>query len=211
MARPRKFAEDDVLRDVREQFWRTGYDGTSMQDLCAATGLGSQSLYGAFGGKHELFVRALGTYCDAQVEGLGSGLARHEDPWDALMAAVVFDASDGRLPLGPDGCFLASSVAALARRDDSVRTLSERTYRAITGLLRAELARAGRTGRLKAGVDLDEAALALLTAMQGIEFLSKSGLEARTLAAARASTVAMLTAAYAVPAAGQEPAAVPAA
>ncbi|GMA85693.1 hypothetical protein GCM10025868_09430 [Angustibacter aerolatus] len=53
MGRPRQFDEDGVLRTAREQFWATGYAGTSMETIAAATGLGKGSLYGAFGGKRE--------------------------------------------------------------------------------------------------------------------------------------------------------------
>ncbi|MEU3982880.1 helix-turn-helix domain-containing protein [Streptomyces sp. NPDC026672] len=54
MARPRKFDEREVLLAARRQFWRDGYAATSMQDLCDATGVASQSLYSAFGSKHGL-------------------------------------------------------------------------------------------------------------------------------------------------------------
>ncbi|MGH8920910.1 MAG: TetR/AcrR family transcriptional regulator, partial [Actinomycetes bacterium] len=57
MARPRKFDEQTVVRAARDQFWRTGYTATSLDDLMAATGLGRASIYAAFGDKHALFVR----------------------------------------------------------------------------------------------------------------------------------------------------------
>ncbi|WP_431920528.1 helix-turn-helix domain-containing protein [Amycolatopsis tucumanensis] len=37
----------------RDTFWRCGYAGTSIQDLTDATGVGTQSLYGAFSSKRE--------------------------------------------------------------------------------------------------------------------------------------------------------------
>ncbi|MFJ6726411.1 TetR/AcrR family transcriptional regulator [Streptomyces sp. NPDC091281] len=196
MGRPRKFDEDQVLEKARDQFWRSGYDATSMQILCEATGVASQSLYGVFGSKHDLFVRALEAYCARQVAGLASILAESPDPWGSLMDAVTFE-NDGRLPLGVDGCFLASSATTLARRDDRVRELSRRTYRDILGVVRGQLERARTAGQVREDVDLDSVAAGLLTSMQGIEFLAKSGLEDSLLEKARAATVAMLTAAYA--------------
>jgi len=53
-----------VLQAVERQFRKTGYAGTSLDDLCAVTGLGRGSLYAAFGDKHSLFLAAFGGYCD---------------------------------------------------------------------------------------------------------------------------------------------------
>ena len=62
MPRPRKFDESDVIAAARDEFWTRGYAATSVDDLTAATGLGKGSLYGAFGDKHGLFMRALDDY-----------------------------------------------------------------------------------------------------------------------------------------------------
>src|SRR3954467_11669196 len=62
MPRPRMFDEGDVVAAARDEFWSRGYAATSVEDLTSATGLGKGSLYGAFGDKHGLFVRALDDY-----------------------------------------------------------------------------------------------------------------------------------------------------
>ncbi|MDI5904921.1 helix-turn-helix domain-containing protein, partial [Streptomyces sp. 12257] len=48
MARPRSFDPDHVLHAAERQFRTTGYNGTSVDDISAATGLGRGSLYAAF-------------------------------------------------------------------------------------------------------------------------------------------------------------------
>src|SRR5213080_3138627 len=60
--RPRSFDTDEVLERVRDTFWQYGYDGTSMDQLSAATGLHKPSLYGAFGDKKALYLAALESY-----------------------------------------------------------------------------------------------------------------------------------------------------
>src|SRR5690606_8821359 len=62
MARPRTFEEEQALEAAMRAFWRRGYEATSTQDLCAATGLGRSSVYNAFDSKRELFTRALRRY-----------------------------------------------------------------------------------------------------------------------------------------------------
>src|SRR5712692_10706534 len=63
MGRPRSFDMATVLQAIEEQFRMTGYAGTSLDDVAAATGLGRGSIYAAFGGKHELFMRSLEEFC----------------------------------------------------------------------------------------------------------------------------------------------------
>ena len=64
MARPREFDETAALAAAMECFWRRGYEATSVRDLTTSMGLSAPSLYNAFGGKQELFSRALERYLD---------------------------------------------------------------------------------------------------------------------------------------------------
>ena len=52
MARPRSFDPDEALDLARDVFWRKGFQGTSLDDITAATGLAKPSLYAAFGDKN---------------------------------------------------------------------------------------------------------------------------------------------------------------
>ncbi len=185
-----------MLLAARQQFWHQGYEATSMADLVKATGVASQSLYGAFGSKHDLFVRTLDDYCTSQVAGLAASEHAAASPWAWLMAAVTFD-DGGRLGLGEDGCYLSGSAVARARLDEDVQGASERTYDQMLRTFMTALRRARAGGELRADADLDDVALALLTAMQGIEFLRKSGIGEQRFSQAKAAAVATLTRAYA--------------
>ena len=62
MARPRSFNPDEALDLARDVFWRKGFQGTSLDDIPAATGLAKPSLYAAFGDKNALFLKVLDRY-----------------------------------------------------------------------------------------------------------------------------------------------------
>ena len=62
MARPRSFDPDEALDLARDVFWRKGFQGTSLDDITAATGLAKPSLYAAFGDKNALFLKVLDRY-----------------------------------------------------------------------------------------------------------------------------------------------------
>ena len=68
MARPRAFDESDVIDRAMRQFWSYGYEATSVDDLCAATGLNRSSLYRTFGSKRELLDTALTAYERASLQ-----------------------------------------------------------------------------------------------------------------------------------------------
>ena len=62
MARPRSFDPDEALDLARDVFWQNGFQGTSLDDITAATGLAKPSLYAAFGDKNALFLKVLDRY-----------------------------------------------------------------------------------------------------------------------------------------------------
>ena len=62
MGRPREFDVDDALETAMELFWRKGYEGTSLTDLTEGMGITKPSLYGVFGNKEGLFLKALERY-----------------------------------------------------------------------------------------------------------------------------------------------------
>ena len=74
MARSRSFDEGEVLRAARDQFWSTGYAAARVDDIAAATGLGKGSLYGAFGDKHQLFLRTFDDHCAGLIEAVRRAL-----------------------------------------------------------------------------------------------------------------------------------------
>ncbi|CAM5718428.1 hypothetical protein SALBM311S_08525 [Streptomyces alboniger] len=65
MARPRTFDEEGALDAAMRTFWEKGYESTSTQDLCDATGLGRSSIYNTFKGQARLFERVLARYIDS--------------------------------------------------------------------------------------------------------------------------------------------------
>ena len=84
MPRPREFDEADVVAAARDEFWTRGYVATSVDDLTTVTGLGKGSLYGAFGDKHGLFLRALDDYITSALDERPHAAPRsHSSAYDA--------------------------------------------------------------------------------------------------------------------------------
>ena len=86
----KSFDEAEVLDKAMHVFWEKGYASTSITDLTTATGIQRGSLYNAFSGKQELFVRSLLKYDTEQRRTLIQKLERMDDPLKAFK--FLFDA-----------------------------------------------------------------------------------------------------------------------
>ena len=62
MARPIEFDYDNVLENAMQQFWREGYEASSVQKLLDATGINRGTLYNSFGDKDTFFTLCVDRY-----------------------------------------------------------------------------------------------------------------------------------------------------
>ncbi|HSU01415.1 MAG TPA: helix-turn-helix domain-containing protein [Nocardioides sp.] len=81
MGRQRGYDEGEVLDRAAATFLRSGYEGTSIEELVQATGLHRGSLYQAFGSKRGLFVGCLRRQVCAHPDG--------EDSTDLVLVALL--------------------------------------------------------------------------------------------------------------------------
>jgi AcrR family transcriptional regulator len=158
--RPRAYDPATALAQATAAFWDAGYAATSLDDLCAATGMNRPSLYGAFGDKHALYRAALERYRDTARLGLADALAPERPLAEALrhvyrLALGLYFSGDG----APRGCFLIGTALTEAVGDDSVRAALNASLREIDKAFETRLARAHRSGELQHG---DPAMLARL-------------------------------------------------
>ncbi|MGU3294700.1 TetR/AcrR family transcriptional regulator [Williamsia sp. M5A3_1d] len=175
MPRPREFSEIDVLDSARRQFWETGYAGTSLADLTAATGLGKGSLYGAFGDKHALYLRTLEGYCADAISDARNELSGDGPAIDRLIEHLRISARVDVDDAQPRGCMMAKAAAELASRDAAVKTVVSRSFEQWHDELAANILRARDEGDIDAGVDADTLAWTLLTMLRGLEAMRKGG------------------------------------
>ncbi len=140
MARPRSFDPGAALNRAKNAFWRSGFDGTSMHDLEAATGLNKQSLYREFGDKRALYRRALKDYeahemaeAQAWLAAEGAARARVARLLDGVIDAAM--AADDRR-----GCFLCNAIVDDAGDDPQTTAWISEAIGALRAALAAALA-----------------------------------------------------------------------
>jgi TetR/AcrR family transcriptional repressor of nem operon len=193
MARPRSFDEDEVLRAARDQFWSTGYAGTSVDYILVATGLGKGSLYGAFGDKHRLFLRVFDDYCTAVTEKTRRALDGPDaGAYRRLRSHMLAVADATAADVCMRGCLLAKGIAELAAQDPAVGVRGRQTFDALKELIASCVAGAQRAGDLKPDADPARLAGLLLAVLRGIEALGKGGSSPASLRAIAETALAVL-------------------
>jgi len=168
MARPREFDADDALERATRLFWTKGFEQTSLDELCVATGLGRSSLYAAFGDKRGLYLRALARYEERSAARIAQALAGKpiRDGLAAFLGTLVDDIVAGP---GRRGCFIGNCAAELARLDATTAARVRRSLERIEAAFRDALAK-------DLGSDADVAALArfLTAGIQGLRLVGKA-------------------------------------
>ncbi|MET8998383.1 TetR/AcrR family transcriptional regulator [Amycolatopsis sp. NPDC004169] len=174
MARPREFDETAAVEKAMHAFWERGYEATSTQDLCEATGLGRSSVYNTFTSKRALFRRSLTHYTATQLDKRQAIL---DGPGTAAerIAAVLDSAIEDDLEERRRGCLVVNTLAELGLPDDEVgAALRADTERNLT--MFAECAREGvLDGSLRDGLEPAEVAEFLLSTTSGLRVMARRG------------------------------------
>ncbi len=159
--RPRAYDPQAALQQVTDAFWRTGYSGTSLDEISAATGMNRPSLYAAFGDKRALYHEALARYWQMSLAATREALADDRPLGEALMLAYeaalsIYFSGKGRAR----GCFVIGTAVTEALEDPEIQSSLAAGLRAIDADFEARLRAARERGELKD--DADPAALAVL-------------------------------------------------
>ncbi|MBR1220822.1 TetR/AcrR family transcriptional regulator [Bradyrhizobium sp. U87765 SZCCT0131] len=154
--RPRAFTPEVALSRALDRFRDGGYAATSLDDLSAAMGINRPSLYGAFGDKRELFLKAYERYR----EEVGGQFATAFDPALTLrqsMERIFATALDVYLAgeNGPRGCFTVMTAGSEAMADPEIRGTVLRALASTDKALRKLLELAIVRGELPAGTDVE--------------------------------------------------------
>jgi len=177
--RPRGFDEDKALDAAMRLFWEQGYDATGVADLTRVMGITPPSLYAAFGGKEELFRRAVDRYVAGPARHLADALTRpaaREVAEDLLRAMVELAAGEGT----PHGCMTVQGALATSQRSRAARDDLAARRRQGEALLARRLAQAG-PGELPPGQDAAALARYLFAVSFGLAVQAAGGASAAEL------------------------------
>ncbi|MDA8371217.1 MAG: TetR/AcrR family transcriptional regulator [Nocardiopsaceae bacterium] len=196
MGRPRQFNEEHAVQAACRTFWAKGFDGTSTEDLCQATGLPRSSLYNTFHSKEHLFRRALSHYVSTMTARQGAILdtqgANGLERIRSLLAAIVDDEAANRQS-GQSGCFTVNTITTIAARNPAIARLVEADLHKRLASLRLAVMDGRLDGSIAADRDPDAAAWYVTSLISGIRIAGQAGADREALEGIAAVGVQALT------------------
>lgn len=173
VARTKEFDPDAVLQKALELFWERGYEATSMADLVGHLGIARASIYATFGGKHDLYVRALDRYVQTRDPGLVELLSQPGPVLPAVRALVEAYVTESLCDSRRRGCMVVNAAVELMPRDRQAARLVEASWDTLEVALASALTRARAQGEMPAGKDPRALARFLLVVLQGMRVLGR--------------------------------------
>jgi AcrR family transcriptional regulator len=182
--RPRAFDRGTALAQAMKLFWIKGYEATSVADLTEAMGVGTTSLYAAFGSKDELYAEALRHYSTTYehlVLGRFRQAATAREAASAYLhdSAVAMTGADCDLP---HGC-MATLGSVGSDGHDALADLMRSTRTIAFDVLKARLIKAVAQGELPRALDVAKLARFLQTVQSGMAIRARDGAERAELQA----------------------------
>jgi len=178
--RPRTFDEADVVARARKAFAETGYAGTSLDTLLEATGLARQSLYNAFGGKKELFMRAFLSDAAEAVDAVESIRHGSDSPIGRIRAQLVKVAVEHGASQAPPSLFTKAAVE-LATQDTEVAATVAASFDAMRTHYAACIAEAQDAGEIEDTADAGSLGAYFCAVIEGMSTMGGSGVSRATL------------------------------
>jgi len=180
MPRPKAFDPDRALDQAMQAFWAQGYEATSIDDLVRTTGVNRASLYGAFGTKHALFLKALERYAGAGLFAaldLGDETTPTREMLAQLFERLIARCLDGR----GAGCLITNTVCEFGARDEAVLSAARQALARMENALDLLVRRGQARGEIDPAARPREVARFLLNAMQGLQVIAKVNPDDRAL------------------------------
>ena len=182
MARPVEFDEDKVLTNAMEQFWKEGYEASSVRKLLDCTGINRGTLYNSFGDK-DTFFRACVEYYNMIVQKQIESSLKDENLscWNAIEAYFEETISNVSQKQRAMGCMLVNSLCESVNQNRVLRKLVRDSLMLIRKEFLVRLSEAKTNKKLKKGLGIDFAADVLMNTLYGIRVNSRSGRENKQL------------------------------
>lgn len=174
--RPRAFDREAALARATRLFWLKGYEATSLADLTAAMGIGSPSLYAAFGSKEALYVEAVNHYRQNYEALVWAKFFSAATAREAVLSLLTDSAAALTGCLGdiPRGCMVTLSSVGNEGHAELGKVV--RSARAVTlDRLKARLGLAVANGEIPASVDVHALARFVQAVQNGMSILARDG------------------------------------
>lgn len=167
------FDESDVIEKAMHVFWEKGYAATSISDITEATGVKRGSLYNAYDGKEDLFMRSLLKYDREQRKQQLLQLAAVKDPREAIVMFFDYCVKESLQDPGKKGCLLVNTALDYSLHDDEVQNVVSNAMKELTTFFEKQIKRGRENGGIPGSVEPRPTARALIALLAGLRVLGR--------------------------------------
>ena len=182
MARPIEYDEEEVLARALEQFWREGYEASSVNKLLDCCDINRGTLYNSFTDKNTFFKIVINHYNDLLDSQVAASLKNPAlGTWESITTFFDEAVVNVRARQRNLGCLLVNSLCSSVNYDGEIKRVLRASLNRVRKALVERLREARTKGKLKKGLDEYLAADILMNALYGIRVNSRNGKSARQL------------------------------
>jgi AcrR family transcriptional regulator len=156
------------------QFWRTGYETTSIAELTAAMGITTPSLYTAFGDKETLFLECLARY-KAPSWPSPESLMQSATAKEAAQRMLEGSARWFTQPGMPPGCLIVSAATSDSASSEQVQTALRNVRRDLKDMLCNRITQDILSGTLPSEANAETLSSLTVAVMHGLAALARDG------------------------------------
>ncbi|MBB3210466.1 TetR/AcrR family transcriptional repressor of nem operon [Rhodopirellula rubra] len=169
----KSFDESDVVEKTMQVFWKKGYAATSISDILDVTGIKRGSLYNAFDGKDDLFMRGLLKYDAEQRRSMMRELESVDDPREAISMFFDFIVRRSNSDSDQKGCFLVNTSLEFSQHSEAVQKVVTDAFKEISAFFEKQIKRGQEGGSIPDTISPRETAKALVASLVGIRVMGR--------------------------------------
>lgn len=173
MPRAKLFDEQVALAQAMQLFWKKGYYATSIQDLVSHLNISKASLYNAFGGKRELFDKALTHYRTTNTLAVQRFLNSHDNVKAGFKALFTMAVEQSMSDTDCKGCFVVNTITELTPNDTTITPALTQNKQVFESLFFDYLSSGVQKNQIAADKDLQAIASLLFTFYNGLKVVTK--------------------------------------
>ncbi len=173
MPRTKQFDESKALEKAMELFWKRGYNGTSIQSLVDHLGINRASIYDTFGGKEELFHKALDHYRTTNFRQISETLEKATSFKEGIRKLFTLSVEHASADPDRKGCLMVNSTTELAAVNQDILHKMQANEQSFEELLFHLIEKGKSNNELDKSLESKALAAYLFTLYNGLRVVSK--------------------------------------
>ena len=173
MPRKKKFEEKDILEKATNLFWKQGFHATSIQDLVNHLKINRASLYDTFGGKEELFNKALEKYRTQNKETIKTFLNNQSSVKEGIKNLFLLAILEEK-EVQEKGCFVINCMTELIPNNENILGIAIQNKEDFEGLFIEVLRQGIKNGEISSQKDIHSIASFLFMFYCGLKVVGKT-------------------------------------